>query len=96
LTGTYIDQQGSFERQGSLRTFENGDDTFFFVDAAISYRLPKRFGFITVGARNLFDNSFEYYDTDRDYEFSDNISLPIVRSPIRPDRLVFLAITLAF
>jgi hypothetical protein len=107
LTGTYIDQQGSFERATDVGIFENGDDDFFLVDAAISYRLPKRFGFITVGARNLFDNSFKYYDTDRDYDFRgleprDNVDLPdtvgapFVRSPIRPDRLVFLTFTLAF
>jgi hypothetical protein len=98
LKATFFDQDGDFERVNASGTgiFESGKDHFWVVDAAISYRLPKRFGFITLGARNLFDNSFKYYDTDRDYEFSENASLPSVRSPIRPDRLVFLTFTLAF
>ena len=34
------------------------------TDVAINYRLPKRYGFITVGATNLFDREFEFFDTD--------------------------------
>jgi len=83
LTGTYIDQQGSFERQGSLGTFENGDDQFWLVDAAIRYRFPKRYGFFTVGVSNLSDEDFEHFDTDRD------------NPRIQPDRYFFASITLA-
>ena len=83
LKGTYIDQDGKFERQGTLGTFENGDDDFWVVDAAISYRLPKRYGFITVGATNLFDEEFQYFDTDRD------------NPRIQPDRFFFARVTLA-
>jgi tetratricopeptide (TPR) repeat protein len=82
LTGTYVDQQGSFERQGSFGTFENGDDDFFLVDAAIRYRFPKRYGFFTVGVSNLTDENFEYYDTDRD------------NPRIQPDRYFFASFTL--
>jgi hypothetical protein len=57
---------------------------FWVVDAAISYRLPKRYGFITIGARNLFDESFEYAETD-----IDNLR-------IQPDRFIFCKLTLAF
>ncbi|NIM96522.1 MAG: TonB-dependent receptor [candidate division Zixibacteria bacterium] len=82
--GTYIDQQGSFERQGTLGTFERGEDNFWLFDAAISYRFPKRYGFITVGATNLFDEEFEHFDTDR-------------KNPrIQPDRFFFARLTLAF
>jgi hypothetical protein len=95
LKATFFDQDGDFERLNASGNFENGEDQFWVVDAAISYRLPKRFGFITVGARNLFDNSFKYYDTDRTSEFSENVDAPLVRSPIQPDRLVFLKFTLA-
>jgi tetratricopeptide (TPR) repeat protein len=83
LTGTYVDQQGSFERQGTIGTFENGDDNFVLVDAAVRYRFPKRYGFFTVGVRNLTDEDFEYFDTD-------------VNNPrIQPDRFFFASITLA-
>ena len=64
--------------------FRSGNDQFWVIDAAISYRLPKRHGFITVGANNLFDESFKYYDTD------------IVNPTIQPDRMIFGKVTLAF
>ena len=51
---------------------------------AISYRLPKRFGFITVGAKNLFNQSFKYFDTDP------------WNPAIQPDRMVYCKVTLAF
>jgi tetratricopeptide (TPR) repeat protein len=83
LTGTYIDQEGSFERP-SAGIFENGHDNFWIFDAAISYRLPKRYGFITVGAKNLFDQDFKYFDTDLD------------NPRIQPGSMFFAKITLAF
>jgi tetratricopeptide (TPR) repeat protein len=83
LKGTYIDQDGKFERQGTLGTFEDGDDNFWLVDAAIRYRLPKRYGFITVGATNLFDEEFQFFDSDRD------------NPRIIPDRFFFARVTLA-
>jgi tetratricopeptide (TPR) repeat protein len=100
LKGTYIDQSGKFERQGTfLGTFEDGGDNFWLVDAAISYRLPKRYGFITVGATNLFNEDFEYFDTDRNFGFDENESYtppPLLLPRIQPDRSVFLKFTLAF
>ena len=65
LRGTYIDQEGAFERP-SAGIFEDGQDNFWVFDASISYRLPKRYGFITVGAKNVFDEDFKYFDTDLD------------------------------
>ena len=83
LKATYVDQRGVFQREGAT-TFERGSDDFWVVDAAISYRLPKRYGFITVGATNVFDEKFKFFDTDR-------------RNPrIIPDRVFFTRLTLAF
>jgi opacity protein-like surface antigen/tetratricopeptide (TPR) repeat protein len=82
---TYYDQDGEFQRQADpfLGDFEDGDDNFWLVDAAIGYRLPKRYGFITLGATNLFDENFEYAETD-------------INNPrIQPDRTFFVKITLA-
>jgi hypothetical protein len=64
LKGTYINQHGFFERQLAIGTFEHGKDDFYLLDAAISYRLPKRLGFISVGAKNLLNKHFQYFDTD--------------------------------
>jgi Tfp pilus assembly protein PilF len=80
LKGTYVDQQGRFEHSG---VFENDDDNFFLVDAAIRYRFPKRYGFFTVGVSNLTDEDFEYFDSDPD------------NPRIQPDRFFFGKITLA-
>ena len=63
--------------------FTSGKDDFWLVDAAINYRFPKRYGFITVGATNLFDRSFNFVDTD------------IYNPLIQPARFVFCRITLA-
>jgi tetratricopeptide (TPR) repeat protein len=84
LQGTYYDQEGDFQREEFIpMSFEHGEDNFWVVDAAISYRLPKRYGFITVGVRNLFDRKFEYADTDID------------NPRIQPDRFFFGRVTLA-
>ena len=83
LKGTYVNQDGKFERQGTLGTFEDGDDKFWLVDAAIGYRLPKRYGFVTVGVTNLFEENFEFFDTDRN------------NPRIKPERAIFTRITLA-
>jgi len=86
LKATYIDQSGVFERLGGT-SFQPGNDNFWTVDAAINYRLPKRYGFITVGATNLFDKKFKYFDTDRG---SVNLNPRAM-----PDRVFFGRLTLA-
>ena len=84
LKATYWNQDGVFEMTDGSGMFKSGDDTFWLVDAAISYRLPKRYGFITVGVTNLLDESFQYFETDVD------------NSQIQPERFIFGKITLAF
>ena len=78
--GTYVDQSGEFGES----VFEEGEDSFWFFDAAISYRLPKRYGFIAVGVNNMFDEEFEYFETD-------------FNNPrIQPGRVFYGKLTLAF
>jgi hypothetical protein len=75
-------QDGKFQEL-STRTNRKGDDDWWLVDAVLGYRMPKRYGLITVGVKNLFDKNFDYYNTDlRNYD-------------IIPDRMVFGQITLA-
>jgi hypothetical protein len=86
IKGTYTWQDGVFLpllADPLPGNFVSGDDNFWLVDAAISYRLPKRYGFITVGATNLFDKKFNYYDTDRNNQ------------RIYPERWIFAKVTLA-
>ena len=84
MTGTYTNQAGKFESVRFPFPIESGRDQFFTVDAGIKYRLPKRYGFISVGATNLFDQKFKYFNTD--------INNP---GSLQPKRTIFARLTLA-
>lgn len=60
--GTYLDQEGMFGDPDS--GFVAGSDRFWVIDALAGYRLPKRFGMVTIEARNIFDKAFSFQDTD--------------------------------
>ena len=81
LKATYINQAGRFVRtDGSDR---NGSEDFWTLDAALNYRLPKRYGIVTFGATNLADRKFKFYDRD-------------FKNPmLQPSRMIFGRITLA-
>lgn len=83
LTTTYWNQHGKFEEL-TEHVFRSGRDDFWLVDAAINYRLPKRYGFVTVGVTNMFDKRFRYFDVDLDNPM------------IQPSRMIFGKVTLAF
>jgi outer membrane receptor protein involved in Fe transport len=82
MKATHVNQRGEFgnSSDGIVR----GDDKFWVVDASIGYRLPKRWGLITLEARNLFDEEFKFQDTDP------------ANPRIYPDRLILGKITLSF
>jgi outer membrane receptor protein involved in Fe transport len=80
LQATYFNQDVKLERLAGSRS---GRDDFVLVDPAISYRLPMRYGFITIGATNVFDQNFRFFDRD-------------LKNPsIQPDRMFYGKITLA-
>jgi tetratricopeptide (TPR) repeat protein len=88
LSATFIDQKGDFSTSGpgfigDAPTKEESDN-FWLVDASIGYRLPKRRGLISLGVSNLFDESFNFVDTDP------------FNPRVYPERLVFGRFTLAF
>jgi outer membrane receptor protein involved in Fe transport len=61
LKAVHVNQCGEF----LIRVFPSeGDTSFWVVDAAVGYRLPKRFGRLMVEVRNLFDETFRFQDTD--------------------------------
>ncbi|HNP29735.1 MAG TPA: TonB-dependent receptor, partial [Nitrospirales bacterium] len=70
-------------------TLTKDDDTFFLLDAALGFRLPKRRGIITVEGRNLLDKKFFYQDQNL------VISGDIISPRFIPERTVFLRVTLA-
>jgi hypothetical protein len=84
LKVTYYDQDGDHQTiAAAVDEFERGDDNFWLVDASVRYRFPKRYGFFTLGVTNLFDEDFEFADTDRN------------NPSVQPDRFFFGSITLA-
>ncbi len=60
---TLVFQDGEFRVNPGDPVF-TGDSSFFVLDASIGYRLPGRLGLIEVVAKNLFDESFRFQDTD--------------------------------
>jgi Tfp pilus assembly protein PilF len=80
---TYVDQDGRF----FVSPFEpdtEDDDNFWVFDLGFGYRLPKRFGIIGLEFKNLFDNQFNFQDTDP------------ANPRIVPGHLVLLRCTLSF
>ena len=84
IKSTYVKQKGSFENPMQYGEFEEGRDNFWLLDASIGYRLPKRYGFISVGVKNLLDKEFQYFAIDPE------------NPRIQPGRSVFARLTLAF
>ena len=81
---TWVDQEGDFQNPEPPFDFLGGDDSFWVTDAVIAYRLPKRYGIISVAAKNLFDSSFNFQDLDP-------------RDPdILPERVVLGRLTVSF
>ena len=84
LVATYINQDGAFVTNPFLLTTANDRDNFWNTDASVEYRLKNRRGLISFGVKNLFDESFNYQDTDA------------FNPTFYPERLFFGRITLAF
>ena len=82
LKPTYIDQNGKFFVPPLIDV--PGDDQFWVVDASIFYRLPKRMGIISIEAKNIFDENFNFQDTDPS------------NPEIYPERLILARFTIAF
>ncbi len=82
LKATYVDQEGEFG--DGFGNITPGDDAFWVVDGSVSYRLPRRFGLITLVAKNIFGKEFGFQDTDPG------------DPRIFPDRLILLRFSVFF
>ncbi len=90
VKGTYVDQEGRFELRVPPFGYAPGATDFWLLDAALRYRLPKRFGFVSVGVNNATDEEFSYLATESILPSSaKNLTL-------RPGRTYFARVTLAF
>jgi hypothetical protein len=81
---TFYDQSGTFGF--SDFGFTTGADRFWILDAALTWRLPRRYGFVSVGATNLLDEGFRYFEDG---------GVGIVNPTVQPARAVFGRVTLA-
>ena len=62
-------------------------ERFWTLDASIGYRLPKRYGLVSLDVRNLFDEEFDYQNS-----FNAEAQQQLPR--FQPSRAVFLRINL--
>ena len=85
---TFVHQD--LERAADNQTeFGEGDSNFTVLDAQIGYRLPKRFGIVTLQVANILDKSFKYQD-DSYRESQDSPSV----GPYIPQRQVMFYLTM--
>jgi outer membrane receptor protein involved in Fe transport len=82
---TFLKQEGEFliVNDAGENEYVPGSRDFWVVDAALRYRLPKRYGFVVAGVNNLTDERSTYEATD-----SRNLT-------IRPGRVVYARVVLA-
>ncbi len=78
----HVDQKRDFKDYIPEEAVES--DQFWQVDAALSYRLPRRYGIISLVAKNLFNEEFNYIDTDS------------ANPKFLPEQRVFLNLTVQF
>ncbi len=79
---SWVDQEGTFGTEPA--DFRQGSDQFWLLDAAINFKCPKRFGTISIGAKNITDETFIFQDTD------------LSKMDIYPQRVFFGKISLSF
>jgi tetratricopeptide (TPR) repeat protein len=90
IGATYVDQE-VLRSDSEFTTQASGKDSFFLVDAAVGYRLPKRYGIVSLGIKNMFDEDF-YYQDDSYREFRDEPAT----GPYFPDRTIVGKVSLSF
>jgi tetratricopeptide (TPR) repeat protein len=84
LYATHVNQQVDLGDQSYTGPPGSDSDYFWVVDAALGYRLPRRLGIFTLEAKNLFNKSFHFQDTDP------------AHPTIAPEFLLLTRLTLAF
>ncbi len=87
LSATLLDQKGVFYHRpapGVPNEYDPGDRSFWVLDAAVRYRLPKRYGFLTAGVNNLTNELSTYQATDAN------------NPGIRPGRVFYARAVVAF
>jgi hypothetical protein len=85
---TYVDQSVIFN--DNKPTENKRHDSFVLFDAAGGYCLPKRYGVVQIGVKNLFDENFQYQGLEGRTEH------PELQQPFFPERTIYAQINLNF
>jgi len=88
VTGTFVNQDVK-RSDTSLVGGAEGDENFVVVDAAVGYRLPKRFGIVSLEVSNLLDEGFQFQDDS--YR---QIGVAPAVGPYIPERQILARVTL--
>ena len=64
LTPTFVYQKGDFFNFATTAEARPGDDRFVVLGIMAGYRLPKRYGFLSIRVENLFNEHFNFQETD--------------------------------
>ena len=93
LSATYVDQKVTSVRNldglpSNTPPLETDNKYFWTFDSSIGYRLPKKYGLISVEVRNVFDNNFFY-------QSAFDAGGPQL-SPFVPEREIFIKLNLSF
>ena len=81
----YVEQKGVFGNTLSNSAATTADrDHFWLVDAGLSYRLPGRYGKLSLQAKNLLDTAFLYQESDPE------------NPTLYPERLLFARLNLSW
>jgi hypothetical protein len=83
LKNSFVHQFGLFDNANTATT-SRGVSDFVVTDLNLNYRLPNRHGMLTLGVNNLFNQDFNYQNTD-----FNNLMYA-------PNRILFSRLTLAF
>ena len=81
LQANYVEQSGEFG--SAFVGFTPDSEEFWVVDLELKYRLPKRYGTLSFGVKNLFDKAFRFLDTDP------------ANPRFLPDQQLFLSLTVS-
>jgi len=89
---SYVHQSGIFERVNSFLGNSNfyGNSSFFIFDLNVNYRFPLRYGMVSFGIKNLFDNRVQYQSNNSFLGSNSN------ETPFAPERILFTQIKLAY
>lgn len=79
---SYVRQDGLFvDSSGFSR---RGEDKFWVLDSELAYRLPRQWGMIALGGKNLLDETFQYQELDPE------------NALFYPERLVYTRLSVSF